>query len=368
MVRQAHTSELDVDRALAELSERLDTRGASANLLFCSSRYDLERLGHKIATTFQTPVVACTTSGQLGQGGFQKGGITAVSLTSAELRMTPYLITPLSECQARASEAAFAAMSGLLEHGAERAFGLVLVDGMSGSEERLAASLYQSLGNIPLIGGSAGDELAFEGTYVYHEGRFLRDAAIFALFETSLPFATFKVQHVIPGKHKLVVTMSDPERRVVQEFNGEPAAEAYAEALGVELDELTSMVFSKNPLMLRSDGDNYVRSVRGVGADNSLGFFCALEEGLVLTVGEGVNPISALQTSFDAVREKIGTPEIVLGCDCVLRRLELEHAGMDGAVGELMAKNRVVGFSTYGEQYNAIYVNQTFSAVALSAE
>jgi len=33
-----------------------------------------------------------------------------------------------------------------------------------------------------------------------------------------------------------------------------------------------------------------------------------------------------------------------------------------------MSKNRVVGFSTYGEQYNAIYLNQTLSAVALSAE
>ncbi|HEY5372532.1 MAG TPA: FIST N-terminal domain-containing protein, partial [Polyangiaceae bacterium] len=277
-------------------------------------------------------------------------------------------IAPLAECQAQASQAAFGAMSGMLERGSERAFGLVLVDGTSRAEERLAASLYQSLGAIPLIGGSAGDELACQHTYVYHEGRFLRDAALFALFETTLPFATFKVQHVTPGRHKLVVTMADPEQRVVQEFNGEPAAEAYAETLGVEVEELNSLLFSKNPLIMLVGGEQYVRSVERVNADHSLGFFCALEEGLVLTVGESGDPLSALQRGFEGVRERIGTPEVVLGFDCVLRRLEFEHAGTDHAVGELMSKNRVVGFSTYGEQYNAIYLNQTLSAVALSAE
>jgi hypothetical protein len=367
-VRQAHTADPDVDRAIAELSAQLDTRGASANLLFCSPNYDLEKLGREIASAFSGPVIACTTAGQLGQNGFQKGGMTAVSLTSRELRVSPYLIAPLVECQAQASKAAFAAMSGMLERGSERAFGLVLVDGMSRTEERLAASLYQSLGTIPLIGGSAGDELAFQGTYVYHEGRFLRDAALFALFETTLPFTTFKVQHVTPGRHKLVVTMADPEQRVVQELNGEPAAEAYAETLGVEVEELNSLLFSKNPLMLLVGGEHYVRSVQRVNADHSLGFFCALEEGLVLTVGEGGDPLLALQRGFDGVREKIGTPEVVLGCDCVLRRMEFEQAGSDSAVGDLMSQNRVVGFSTYGEQYNAIYVNQTLSAVALSAE
>ena len=367
-VRQAHTTNPDVEHAIAELSAGLDTRGASANLLFCSPKYDLEHLGRKIASTFSGTVIACTTAGQLGQNGFQKGGISAVSLSSPELRVSPYLIAPLTECQAQASQAAFGAMSGMLERGSERAFGLVLVDGMSRAEERLAASLYQSLGAIPLIGGSAGDELAFQRTYVYHEGRFLRDAALFALFETTLPFATFKVQHVTPGRHKLVVTMADPEQRVVQEFNGEPAAEAYAETLGVEVEELNSLLFSKNPLIMLIGGEQYVRSVQRVNADHSLGFFCALEEGLVLTVGESRDPLSALQRGFEGVREKIGTPEVVLGFDCVLRRLEFEHAGTDHAVGELMSKNRVVGFSTYGEQYNAIYLNQTLSAVALSAE
>lgn len=369
-MRQAHTFELDPDRAIATIREQVDAKSASANLLFCAPSYDLERLGREIEASFSTPVIACTTVGQFGASGFQDAGITAVSLSSDELHVSPYLISPLSECQARASDAAFNAISGMLERGTERAFGLVLVDALSGAEERLAASLYQSLGTIPLIGGCAGDLLGGQGakgTRVYHEGRFLRDAALFALFETTLPFTTFKVSHVVPGKHKLVVTMAEPEQRLVQEFNGEPAAEAFAEALGMEVDELDSAVFTRNPLLFFSGGEHYVRSIRSVNDDHSLTLYCALEVGLVLTMGSGSDPVSGLARAFQSVEQKIGEPQLILGCDSVLGRRELEHAGSQRAVGELLARHRAVGFSGYGEQYNAIYVNQTLSAVALSS-
>jgi len=369
-VRQAHTLDLDPHRAVAELSEKVDAQNASVSLLFCAPSYDLEKLGRAIAARFAGPVIACTAAGQFGSAGFQEAGVTAVTLSSDQLHVSPYLISPLAECQARASEAAFRAMSGMLERGAERAFGMVLVDGLSGAEERLAASLYQSLGTIPLIGGCAGDAAgddAAQAMRVYHDGRFVHDAALFALFETTLPFTTFKVSHVVPGKHKLVVTMADPEQRVVQEFNGEPAAEAFAEALGMEVEELDSGVFSRNPLLFRSGGEHFVRSIRSVNDDHSLTLYCALEVGLVLTVGSGGDPLSGLRTAFENVEQKIGVPQVILGCDSMLRRSDLERDGFQRPVGELLASHRAVGFSSYGEQYNAMYVNQTLSAVALSS-
>jgi len=369
-VRQAHTLDPDPERAIAAISARVDARDASVNLLFCAPTYDLDGLARAIDQTFRGPVVACTTAGQFGPSGFQDTGITAVSLSSDELHVSQYLIAPLTESQARASEAAFSAMSGMLERGTERAFGLVLVDGLSGAEERLAATLYQSLGTIPLVGGCVGDAqggLGAQGLHVYHEGRFLRDAALFTLFETTLSFATFKASHVVPGKHKLVVTMADPEQRVVQEFNGEPAAEAFAEALGLELDELNPSVFSRNPLLFLSGGDQFVRSIRSVNEDNSLTLYCALEVGLVLTLGNGADPISGLEHAFDAVEQRIGQPQVIIGCDSMPRRLELEQDGNRRAVGELMARHRAVGFSGYSEQYNAMFENLTLSAVALSS-
>lgn len=350
---------------MRELAEQLDTRDAKAVLVFCSPQYDLERLGRCIRSSFAGLVAGCTTSGQIGSGGYQRGGITAVSLSSDELRARSFLIAPLEQCQARAAEVAFAASASLQERNSSKAFGLVLCDGLSVAEERLAASLYQSLADVPLIGGSAGDDLAFERTHIYHDGRFVSNAASLVLFETTLPFVTFKVQHVAPTRHRLVVTVADTAQRVVHEINGEPAAEAYAEMLGVDMDELDSGLFSKNPVMLRNGDDYYVRSIKRVNPDHSLSFFCAIEQGLVLTIGKNTDPIAALQRSFANVAGRVGRPEIILGCDCVLRRMEMEKDGKDEAVGAFLAQNRVVGFNTYGEQYNAIYVNQTMTAVAL---
>jgi hypothetical protein len=36
-------------------------------------------------------------------------------------------------------------------------------------------------------------------------------------------------------------------------------------------------------------------------------------------------------------------------------------------MSELLQANKVIGFATYGEQYNGMHVNQTFTGVALGA-
>jgi hypothetical protein len=58
-------------------------------------------------------------------------------------------------------------------------------------------------------------------------------------------------------------------------------------------------------------------------------------------------------------------PEAIIGCDCILRRLEAEHTQGLRALSRLMAQHRVVGFSTYGEQFHSVHVNQTFTGVAI---
>ena len=57
-----------------------------------------------------------------------------------------------------------------------------------------------------------------------------------------------------------------------------------------------------------------------------------------------------------------------IGCDCILRRLELEALGLAEEVGHFMAEHKVVGFSTYGEQLRGVHVNQTFVGLALRSE
>jgi len=104
-----------------------------------------------------------------------------------------------------------------------------------------------------------------------------------------------------------------------------------------------------------------------VNEDESIKFACAIDEGIVLTVARGLDMVSDLEKTFAAVRARIGPPSLILGCDCILRFLEAQELGIQQRIGDLMIENNVVGFATYGEQFNSMHVNQTFTGVALGS-
>jgi hypothetical protein len=368
LARRASTQCPDPWEAVREIRDAIMQPGMSAVLFFCSPSYDLGALGKAIQGAFPCPVIGCTSAGQIGPNGYQRGGMVAASLASGGLTAHSHLIAPLSQYRPRVDEAAaqVRARLSVLPAGT-RAFGFLLVDGLARHEEGLAGTLYQSLGSLPMVGGSAGDDLRFEQTSVYWEGTFLSGAASLTLFETSHPFTAFKLQHFAPTDKKLVITAAEAYTRTVKEIDGRPAAEGYAAVLGLPLERLGPDVFSQNPLMLRIGNDYYVRSIQRVDEEGGLTFHCAIDEGLVLTVGQGLDPAATLDQGLRDAAAGVGSPSLVIGCDCVLRRLEFEQRGFAGRIGEILSSRQVIGFSTYGEQFNAVHVNQTFAGIALGA-
>ncbi len=364
LVREGRSELDDASAAVAELQRQIDTPNASLVLFFCSSRYDLQQLGPALSKAFSAPIVGCTSAGQLGAAGYAKGGITAVSLESSELRATPFLISQLGG-GSEVVDVGYRAVAQLVRSGSKRAFGLLLIDGLANAEERVAAALFQALGDVPLIGGSAADELAFQETHVYFDGQFRRGAAVFVLFETTLPFVTFKVQDATPTPAKLVATSTDPARRLVFEINGKPAVTGYAEKLGVAASELTAVLCAQHPPLVRWGSEYFIRGVRAVNADGSLSFWCAVEEGIVLTLGRQISAVDTLTASLEEAQRKVGSCALMIGLESVTRRVELEQAGQAEVVGALLARHKVVGFSTYGEQFDSMHLSQSFTGVAL---
>jgi hypothetical protein len=45
----------------------------------------------------------------------------------------------------------------------------------------------------------------------------------------------------------------------------------------------------------------------------------------------------------------------------------MEQKQIKHLVSKVLARNNVIGFCTYGEQFNAMHVNQTFTGVAIGA-
>lgn len=368
-VRRATSEAPHAEGAVAEILAGIGPAPVALLLLFCSPSYDLAGVAAGLSRGLAGATVAgCTTAGEITPRGYRTGTVTAVAFSADRFTATARLIEPMSRFRFEDGQALVHAMRE--EHAAARGdrkgrtFALLISDGLSMSEEILVSILGDAFAEIPLIGGSAGDDLMFRETHVLLGGETRKDAAIVCLVTTDLPFQTFQTQHFVSSSEKLVVTRADPARRLVTEINAEPAAAEYARLIGLRDGELTPAVFAAHPLVVRAAGRDYVRSIQRVHDDGSLSFFCAIDEGIVMTVAASVDLIANLADTFDDLKRGVGPIEAVLGFDCVFRYLEMEQRQILAPVQNLMVENRVTGFSTYGEQFGMMHVNQTFTGIA----
>ena len=371
VVHRGSSASRDPSIAAEELFQAIGKPGVSFATFYCSAEYDLPALARELSARFgDMPLIGCTSAGEITPAGYADGSITGVSIVSDQLTTEIGRIDALPTLTiARSEQAAQDLLLRFQDRGITPGpgdtYALVLVDGLSRQEEPLVFALSRSLGGLQLFGGSAGDDGRFQRTWVYHQGAFHQDAAIVALMHTSLPFMVFKTQHFETTDNRFVVTRADAATRTVYEIDGEPAAHEYARVLGMSVDQLHPDIFAVHPVAVRIGGSLYVRSILSANADGSLTFACAIDEGIVVSVAKGTDMLTDLEALFEDVREKIGPPALVLGCDCLFRKMEMDQRGLRAAMGDVLSRNNVVGFATYGEQFNGMHVNQTFTGVAL---
>jgi hypothetical protein len=370
-IRTGYSQSLDPVVAVAELHEAIAHDQAAIVMFFCSASYDMDALAAEMDRQFAgIDVIGCTTAGEITPLGYMDGSLTGFSLSATDCRVRTVCIHDIATNGPDGGFcAAEGALAALAESGAppdaENTFGLLLIDGMCGHEEVIVSTMHWAMGNIPLLGGSAGDDLRLKNTFIYHDGAFHRNAALLALVQTTRPFRAFRSQHFTGGPTKMVVTRADPVRRIVHEINAEPAAEEYARIAGLQPGVLTPETIAETPLMVKIGGDFYVRSIQQVLPDGSLVFYSAIEQGVVLTLAERQDLLGHLGGLFASISADLGPPDLVIGFDCVLRSREAERHQIRRQAGKLLADNHVIGFSTYGEQFSAMHLNQTFTGVAL---
>ena len=372
-VRRASVRVRDPRQAADDLFVALRGDAAAVVVLFVPPEVERGPLEEALNERFgATPVLGCTTAGEIGPEGVGDNGIVGLSLSARHFKVAIGRTSRL----AGFALADGAAMVRTLLHGLEaqgvqpnasRTFAMLLADGLAAREELLASAIDGALGGITLFGGSAGDGLRFGSTAVLADGHFTADSAAVMLVHTALPFRVFKSQHVVGTPLKFVVTAAAPRTRVVHELDGEPAARVYARAIGVAMDQLSPDVFASHPVVVKVGGATYVRSIQQHNPDDSLTFMCAIDEGLVLSLAEGGDLVATLQSTLDELRHELGAFQVVIGCDCILRRLEASRLALGDRLGRLCIENAVVGFGTYGEQFHGMHVNQTFTGVAIGS-
>ncbi|MFC6589308.1 FIST N-terminal domain-containing protein [Sulfitobacter pacificus] len=245
-------------------------------------------------------------------------------------------------------------------------FAFLVVDGMSLSEDALTATISPALREMPLFGGSAGDGTDFRRALVALNGKVAVSAAVLTLVRSRYRTQVFSLDHLIPSEEQMVVTEADPERRIVKSINAEPAAREYARIVGKDPDQLDRFTFASHPVVVRIGAAHHVRAIQQVNDAGELVFFSAIDEGMVLTVASPQNMVDHLHNKMADLSDQ-DKPAHILGCDCILRRIEAEQRQMTRDLSNVMASYNVTGFSTYGEQIGPLHVNHTMSGVAIYA-
>jgi hypothetical protein len=161
--------------------------------------------------------------------------------------------------------------------------------------------------------------------------------------------------------HKFKVTKAVEANREVIEFNGQPAAKAYAQAVGSPVADAGNH-FMRHPVGLMIDGEPYVRSPQQIKGD-SMVFYCNVIEGMDLSLLESTDIVKDTQKVISGKTNGNGKIVGLINFHCILRTLELEQKGQTEAYGKIFKDIPTIGFSTYGEEYLG-HINQTSTMLA----
>ncbi|OSZ72560.1 hypothetical protein CAP39_04330 [Sphingomonas sp. IBVSS1] len=371
-VRVAHSTHDDPEMAVRDVMSAMDLPDLAGVILFCSARYPTDALGQALSRRADGHVViGCTSSGELTPAGMAEGSLTAIGFPAADFQLDALCLDGITGINSAQVHNQVRRMTADAEARARQRWGvghhagIFLIDGLSAQEELLTLTIQNALGAVPLVGGSSGDDMDFRETSVFHQSHFRADAAVVALLSSRRPLHVFRAQHFLPGPARMVITRADPANRIVHEINAEPAAAEYARLIGARAADLTPALFASHPPVVKIGGEHYARSIRSANPDGSLTFYGAIDEGVVLTLGETGDIVANLESLFDELELKVGQIDRVLGFDCVLNSLEIRQRQIADRVSRLYAARGVVGFNTYGEQLRTLHMNQTFSGLAI---
>jgi len=374
VINKAVSLSPDEETAVEELYHQLCCRDKAPALclFFCSPNYDLDLLEAALLRHFgDIPLVGCTTAGEITPLGYQQDSITGVAFAQQHFRIVTRAIRGISNFKIQDGINVGAGLvADLKQHiphaNGHNTFAFMLIDGLSNAEERVTASIGSQLGDIPLVGGSTADDWDLEKTSLFFQNGFSRDMAMIMLIHTELPFQVHYTHHYIAGDAKAVITEADPITRIVHEINGLPATQEYARLCGVEEKNLNISVCSNHPILMKIGGKYYSRGVVEVNqAQQSIRFACAIGKGVVCAIARPSDPIANTARLFQAIRAEIGPLDLVLGCDCAARKMICEEQGLLPEISRIYAENNVIGFASFGEQYNTIHMNNSFCCVAI---
>ena len=363
--RSAFTARSDSRQAADDLLAALANARPRVLVFFAALDHDGALLGDALAARFPGAcVLGCSTNGEFSERGHGKGGVAALAIGDDRIGACACALAEvdgdLEAGLARAGDTLAARLGRpLRELDPARHVGLALLEGAHGREEAINAALGDLAPLLRFVGGSAGDNISFTGTWAYADGRLSAGGTALLVAEMRSPFEVFKTCHFTPGERSVVVTRS--HQRTILELDGRPAAAHYAELIGRRPDALGFADFLANPLGLMIDGEAWLRSLVRVEGEG-LFLACAVAEGSRLSLMRPTDLVADTRARIDRARARLGNIDGALLFNCAYRMIEAELTGQVDAYHATLAAMTHAGMQSNGESYLG-HINQTLTGL-----
>ena len=164
-IKTAYSTKGTSDDVIQDLKSQLGGFDTKMLVFFASSRFAPNIISQKVQDAFPgAAVFGCTTSGEIVTGKMLKNSLVAMAFDATAVNDVKVEIVenPKNENSVRKAFAGFESYfkAPMSELDPSKYVGLIFVDGLSGSEEKLIDKI-GDLTNVTFIGGSAGDDLKF---------------------------------------------------------------------------------------------------------------------------------------------------------------------------------------------------------------
>ncbi|MDD5086719.1 MAG: FIST N-terminal domain-containing protein [Candidatus Nanoarchaeia archaeon] len=228
-----------------------------------------------------------------------------------------------------------------------------------GREESIAKGISSIIGRyVPIIGGSAADDMKFEKVYVFKDGKVCVDSVVTMVVASDIHLGISLEHGYKPTTKSFIVTKV--KDRIIYELNGKPAVKEFCKAAGINEAEFRKqpLAFSDKYILGVPDGTgNFFSMVTGAVVNNAIQIATSLEKNSMLAL-MSAKPNDLLDAARDSVKYAIQDSSskkvaAVLMFDCSIRWLNL---GKNVSKEIEMVKKQVgkdvpiVGFYTFGEQ------------------
>lgn len=349
-------------RAAGAAAARDAVTGPVPQLLvaFVCDDLDVEAVTAGIRSTApDTPLLGCTTAGELADVGAGDMGVVVVAFGGGGFSVETALARDVSTGLHDAGAAVARAGLGVADR-PHRVL-LLLTDGLAGDQQEIVRGAYTTLGaTTRLVGGCAGDGLRMQSTRQLFDDDVMTDAIVAAAIGSDAPIGIGVEHGWRPVGDRLLVTHS--EGNVVHRLDDRPALDVYLDLLDAPAEARTdNEAFTKfaitHPLGLERRTGVEVRFIGDADfEERTLQCIAGVPQGELAWVLEGddATVLDATDDACASARDQLEgmEPLGLVAFDCIARRGVLGDPGLGAEIDRIHQQFPDVplaGFYTYGE-------------------